>query len=70
MTTNQILDLQLTNKYYYWCKLKGMSHKIILQYFKDNHFEMIDFYESGSEEPISYKDIESINPNQIIEQYK
>ncbi len=69
MTTNQILDLQLTNKYYYWCRLKHFEDKIIIQYFQDDHFEMIELYRCGFEKSISYEDIKSINPNQITEMY-
>ena len=70
MTTLQILDLQLTNKYYYWCKIEGFKEKLILQYFQDKHDLMLDFYQSGSETPINPLTIESVNPNQITEQYK
>ena len=67
MTQLQVLDLQLINDNYYWCKIKNSKKEIILQYSFDDYFFWTEFYMCGYEIAIELKNIEYINPHQIMQ---
>ena len=67
MTEIQILDLQLVPGDYYWCKIKSRVLHIILQYYEDEEYRWVEFYQCASEVEIELKEIESINTKSIKE---
>jgi len=64
MTELQILDLQLSNRKYYW--FQSIYEKPgIMQYYYDKELDTVDLYIPGSEVSLDLKNIISIDPHFI-----